>query len=105
MKINYYSSEKMSLKISPKMSENIFQGILVTFKNFFMKIQRLSTISVEIIFKYLKVQRISLKFGNSEMSLKKVFPSKRKWIEVDTNGFVLFISNPNSDLFNPFLSN
>jgi len=24
---------------------------------------------------------------------------------MDTNGFVLFISNPDSDLLNPFLSN
>jgi len=31
-------------------------------------------------------------------------PSKRKWIEMNTNGFVLFISNPDSDLLNPFLS-
>jgi len=32
-------------------------------------------------------------------------PSKRKWIEMDRNGFVLFASNPDSDLSNPFLSN
>jgi len=32
-------------------------------------------------------------------------PSKRKWIEIDRNGFVLFVSNPDSDLLNPFLSN
>jgi len=30
-------------------------------------------------------------------------PSKRKWIEIDTNGFVLFISNPDSVLLNTFL--
>jgi len=33
------------------------------------------------------------------------YPSKRKWIEMDRNGFVLFVSNPDSDLLNPFLSN
>jgi len=32
-------------------------------------------------------------------------PSKRKWIEMDRNGFVLFISNPDSDILDPFLSN
>jgi len=32
-------------------------------------------------------------------------PSKRKWIEMDRNGFVLFVSNPDSDLLNSFLSN
>jgi len=31
--------------------------------------------------------------------------SKRKWIEINRNEFVLFVSNPNSDLLNPFLSN
>jgi len=32
-------------------------------------------------------------------------PSKRKWIEMDRNGFILFVSNPDSDLLNPFLPN
>jgi len=31
--------------------------------------------------------------------------SKRKWIEIDRNGFVLFMSNLDSDLLNSFLSN
>jgi len=33
-----------------------------------------------------------------------LFPA-RKWIEMKRNGFVLFVSNPDSDLLNPFLSN
>jgi len=30
---------------------------------------------------------------------------ERKWIEMDRNGFILFVSNPDSDLLNPFLLN
>jgi len=30
-------------------------------------------------------------------------PPNEKWIEMDKNGFVLFVSNPDSDFFNPFL--
>jgi len=47
------------------------------------------------------------KFGNFnwiEMDSKDQ-NSKRKWIEMDRNEFVLFVSNPDPDLLNPFLSN
>jgi len=32
-------------------------------------------------------------------------PSKQKLIEIDRNRFVLFVSNPDSDFLNLFLSN
>jgi len=39
------------------------------------------------------------------LSIRGCFSRKRKWIEMDRNEFVLFVSNPGSDLLNPFLSN
>jgi len=42
---------------------------------------------------------------NVKKKKEMVHPSKRKWIKMDRNEFVLFVSNSDSDLLNPFLSN
>jgi len=48
------------------------------------------------------IARYSVATFDSENEVENVHPSKRKWIEMDRDGFV---SNPDSDLLNPFLSN
>jgi len=69
-----------------------------------------STCTNEFTEELHEVKFTSSKIGNLFIFFECIFkdlwiPSKRKLIKMDKNGFVLFLSNPDSDLLNLFLSN